>query len=158
MWACLHLGVFMIGYTEINRLDAEENTHQWRKFSHVRKRMAQTEIVFYFEHIIIKRGDWNIVSASRANWVYKDCNVYIILGNGSCWNSRERRRNCTGRRAWKAWWPCQDGMSLTQQCPPAGPSKGAFAPISRNKGSADQSSHFQEKLKLWILTYNLFKT
>lgn len=47
----------MIGYTEINRLDTEENAHQWREFAHVRKRMGQTEIVFYFEHIIIKRGD-----------------------------------------------------------------------------------------------------
>lgn len=48
----------MIAHTEIN-------THEWTEFTHIRKSTGQTEIVFYFEHIILKRGPRNTVSGSR---------------------------------------------------------------------------------------------
>lgn len=56
----------------------------------------------------------------------------------------EKDSEATEARAWKAWWPCQVGRRPTRQCPPAGPSKGAFAAVSSNKGSADQSFFSRE--------------
>lgn len=40
-------------------------------------------------------------------------------------------------------------MKLTEQYLPASPSNGAFAPVSTNKGSADQSFPFSREIQTW---------
>lgn len=45
--------------------------------------------------------------------------------------------------------PTMCGMRPTEQYLPASPSKGAFAPVSMNKGSADQSFPFSRETQTW---------